>query len=167
MNNFLDAQIRMSAPKTTKRGLSLIGSFTHEVRPAMTNKGFAYYFDKVGNAYIWSICGANQGMLVLQKPNSKASPSRVASHKSKQWYLQLTRLIDKGQGKIINAHLLVHRGVAMAFPEICGLPDIFRNQIDHINGDKHDNRACNLRWVSQSENMKAAVAAKRAAAVNR
>ena len=141
--------------------------FTHEVRPAKTSKGFAYYFDKVGNAYIWCVGGANKGMLVLQKPYSKASPSRIASHRDKQWYLRLTRLIDRGQGKIINANLYVHRGVAMAFPEICGLPDIFRNQIDHINGDKHDNRVCNLRWVSPSENVRAAVAAKRAAAVNR
>lgn len=141
----------------------LLGCATHhEVRPAMTNKGFAYYFDKVGNAYIWSVIGNTKGMLVLQKPNSKPSPSRAASHHSKQWYLLLHNHKCVINGKHIHDDLLVHRGVAMAFPEICGLPDIFRNQIDHINCDKHDNRACNLRWVSQSENIQARIAMKRA-----
>lgn len=33
--------------------------------------------------------------------------------------------------------------------------------IDHINGDKHDNRACNLRWVTYSENMMNPITRKR------
>jgi hypothetical protein len=44
--------------------------------------------------------------------------------------------------------LYVHRLVAAAFiPNPSGLP-----QVDHINGDKLDNKVQNLRWVSVSEN---------------
>lgn len=43
----------------------------------------------------------------------------------------------------------VHRLVAEAFvPNPEGLPDV-----DHINGQPRDNRACNLRWVTHKQNL--------------
>lgn len=46
----------------------------------------------------------------------------------------------------------IHRLVAMAFQDICGLY-CDNMVIDHINGIKSDNRACNLRWTTQKGNM--------------
>lgn len=44
----------------------------------------------------------------------------------------------------------VHRLVAEAFvPCVAGC-----NYVDHINANRHDNRACNLQWVNQGENVR-------------
>ena len=52
----------------------------------------------------------------------------------------------KGKTKYVAAHILV----ALAF-----IPNKHnKEQVNHINGNKHDNRAENLEWVTQSENMK-------------
>lgn len=45
-------------------------------------------------------------------------------------------------------HFRVHRLVAAAFlPNEDELPEV-----DHINGDRADNRVCNLQWISNIEN---------------
>ena len=54
-------------------------------------------------------------------------------------------IVDDRKGK----RWKVHRLVALAF--VPGR-DIFRDTVDHINEDKTDNRADNLRWCTSEEN---------------
>lgn len=53
--------------------------------------------------------------------------------------------------RVGNRNRYVHRLVAEAFLEGEG-------QVDHLNGDRSDNRLANLEWVTASENSKRAVA---------
>lgn len=55
------------------------------------------------------------------------------------------------EGRMVNRN--VHRLVAQAFLE----PIDGKDYVDHINGNKYDNRAENLRWVTQSENRRYAL----------
>lgn len=65
-------------------------------------------------------------------------------------YLKVTLYNDKGQRK----QLSVHRIIAEVF---CHKKDPNQTYVNHINGDKHDNRSVNLEWVTASENSKHAV----------
>ena len=60
---------------------------------------------------------------------------------------------NNSNGKLI--HPLVHRLVMYAFVGVRPYPEW---EIDHINGNSHDNRLENLEYVSSSENSKRAVA---------
>lgn len=72
-----------------------------------------------------------KGNLLTPYPNTKG-------------YLYVT--LGKGN------HKRIHRLVASAFPEICG-KNFEDAQVDHINGNKTDNKAINLRFCTGEQNM--------------
>lgn len=61
--------------------------------------------------------------------------------------------INKGYYRVslYRKYILVHRLVGLCFLPRIEQGDI---EIDHINGDRKDNRAENLRWVSRSVNQR-------------
>lgn len=75
---------------------------------------------------------------------SHTSNKYMSQNKNRFGYLytNLTKNKTKKQVKI-------HRIVAEAFiPNPLKLPEV-----NHINGDKSDNRVCNLEWVTRQENI--------------
>lgn len=70
--------------------------------------------------------------------------------------------LDKGGYKSF-AHCGVHRAVAMLFiPN----PNNY-NEVDHINGDRLDNRVINLQWCTHKENCNNPITLKRKSEANK
>ena len=77
---------------------------------------------------------------------------RVSPSGPTRAYLGFGSLREGKQGRIY-----IHKAVALAFiPNPEGKPCL-----DHINANTYDNRVENLRWVTQSENMRNPITAKR------
>jgi hypothetical protein len=99
---------------------------------------------------------SNYGHVRRCKPGRNAAVGRVvAARLMPQGYVQVKlRVPGRKNGVIKTVHILV----ASAF---LPSPQPGQRVIDHINGDKADNRADNLEWVTQQENTLRAVAAGR------
>jgi hypothetical protein len=66
--------------------------------------------------------------------------------------------LQNGYQRIGNKNYKVHRAVCTLFN---GPPPSALHQVDHINGNKTDNRSVNLEWVIPAENMRRMAALKR------
>lgn len=110
---------------------------------------------------IWKEVSVNTDYLVSNfgrvKSKERLVPTKKGFRKKKEHIL--TPYDNHGYyhvGFLVNGKLmnpLVHRLVMYAFGEVKLYPEW---EIDHINGDTHDNRFENLEYVSSSENTKRA-----------
>lgn len=108
-----------------------------EWRPVV---GFEDYLEVSDEGYIRRI-----PRLVNHRWNSTVllPPKILARYKNKKGYYFTRTEINRE-----TVHICIHKAVAEAFiPNVHNKP-----QIDHIDGDKSNNRASNLRWVTNREN---------------
>lgn len=94
------------------------------------------------NKQTWQV--SDQGNIRIVYDNGKIRYPKIhecGGHKESGRYKCLS----------INDYKYVHRIVAKMF---CYNPGGDDMTVDHINGDKHDNRATNLRWVTIGDNIR-------------
>lgn len=106
-----------------------------------------YYASNVGQ-----ILGryAKSGKVKVLKPHSP-NYSPAASNKGKLYKIASSC----PRNALYNFY--VHRLVASVF---CPCPSLLHNEVDHIDNNKFNNNAANLRWVTKKENMRARYALK-------
>jgi hypothetical protein len=89
------------------------------------------------------------GVLSWAKPKQGRKVGSPLGNLDKDGYLILSRVVFDGKKRVGFPRYCVHR-IIWIF--VHGKPP--KDQIDHINGDKSDNRLCNLREANTAENMR-------------
>ena len=107
---------------------------------------------------IWKDIQGYEGMYQVSNLGKIRSLDRVVVYKNGQKHFYKGSILTPGKG--VTGYLTVrlgshgreagvHRFVAENF-----IPNIEeKSDVNHINGDKSDNRVCNLEWVNRKENM--------------
>lgn len=115
-----------------------------------------------GNAWNWVF-----GKLYKQKFHIVHNPGLITRYKDGASYINITTdLTYFGSGRGSKRELL-HRCVATVWvrvPRKLARLNI-KLQIDHRNGNRYDNRPCNLRWCTASQNIRYAFRARKGLSV--
>lgn len=92
------------------------------------------------------LCEASSLGRIRVTVNTAVGPKTIYRKQNKSWggYMQLSIATETGR-----KNRAVHRLICQAFH---GDPPSDAHEASHINGDKLDNRACNLAWKTHREN---------------
>lgn len=95
----------------------------------------------------WRCVGDYPRYEISSKGNIRQTHGRILRpYKNSRGYLMISLVSDEG----IRKSFKLHRLVAINF---IGVQPIDREEVNHINGNKSDNRIENLEWVSRRENV--------------
>lgn len=86
---------------------------------------------------------------VNEKGEIKNIQTKTIFKGSKKQTGYMGTILENDEGK--RKDVLIHRLVAEAF---IAKPKGIKAEVNHKNGDKTDNRTCNLEWVEHNENLK-------------
>lgn len=111
-----------------------------------------------GRAWNWA-----KGRLYMQKPHISHNPGITKRNKGASYILITTQLHHRFGGIRGGIRTHLHRCTAIVWVKVprkltrLGI----KLQVDHINGDRYDNRPQNLRWCTPSQNIRFSLRARK------
>ena len=122
----------------------------------LVKKGNSFIELSVGNEEYRFVDGTEENLVVSNQGEVLKRYPRSCRYGGRRDFYEFVNVKPNASGylqvnvPVRNTTTLVHRLVAETF---LSNPQGY-TEIDHINRNKSDNRACNLRWCTHSENMR-------------